>query len=197
MTAPAIIKFKRCPASVTKLKNPTVIGRHSGVFVTRSGQAKGIPGAHEGEHQDHHQGRLRKGQDDLDQEAHVPGTVDLGCIVKLIGDLRKELPAAEKMEKTLPMKGIVSAGQLLIHGIGLIRPSQVTVRKLGMIRTMAGIIIVLSMTPKMRSRPGNSIRAKAYAARTLTVSCPARVIKVIWTLLIMYSANCASFHAST
>ncbi len=65
------------------------------------------------------------------------------------------------IEKTLPMKGIVNAGQLLIQGIGVILPNHVTVRKFGMVKTIAGIIIVLNITLKMRSRPGNSMRAKA------------------------------------
>ena len=95
------------------------------------------------------------------------------------------------------MNGIVNAGQLLIHGIGPILPSQVTVKKLGMIFTIAGIIIVLSSSPKIRSLPGNSIRAKAYAARMLRVNEPAKVIKVIDRLFIKYLENKARSQAIT
>jgi len=65
------------------------------------------------------------------------------------------------MLNTLPMKGMVRAGQLFTHLMGPTRPSQVTVKKLGMTSTMAGIIMVLSSTPKRISRPGKRIRAKA------------------------------------
>ena len=64
------------------------------------------------------------------------------------------------MLKTLPMKGTVSAGQLLIQSMGPILPNQVTVRKLGIIVTMAGIIIVLKRIPKIKSRPGKFTREK-------------------------------------
>ena len=59
------------------------------------------------------------------------------------------------------MNGTVKAGQLLIHGNGLNRPIQVTVKKLGIVFTIPGIIIVESKIPKITSRPGNLIRAKA------------------------------------
>ena len=86
----------------------------------------------------------------------------------------------------LPIKGMVRAGQLLIHFNGPILPNQVTVKKLGMMVTMAGIIIVLNKIPKIKSLPGNLILANPYAARILIIKLPTRVIVVIFILLKKY-----------
>ena len=68
---------------------------------------------------------------------------------------------SKKMEKALAMKGMVSAGQLLIQGIGPTRPNQVTVIKFGIQTTASGIISVDNKSVKMKFLPGNRILAKA------------------------------------
>ena len=69
------------------------------------------------------------------------------------------------MLNTLPINGMVKAGQLLIHLTDPIRPNQVTVRKFGIIVTIAGIIIVLSRIPKIRSLPGKFDTGKTISSQ--------------------------------
>ena len=59
------------------------------------------------------------------------------------------------------MKGMVKAVQLLIQGMGPMRPNQVTVMKLGTHVTASGSIIVLNNKVNRRFLPGNSMLAKA------------------------------------
>ena len=59
------------------------------------------------------------------------------------------------------INGIVRAGQLLIHGMGVNLPSQETVMKLGTQVTASGSMSVDRSKAKRKPLPGNSMRAKA------------------------------------
>ncbi len=56
---------------------------------------------------------------------------------------------------------MVSAGQLSIHGIGPMRPSQVTNRKFGNSCTISGMKSVAIISVNRKSLPKKSMRAKA------------------------------------
>jgi hypothetical protein len=86
---------------------------------------------------------------------------------------------------------------LSIQAIGPTLPSQVTVSKFGIIVTIPGIIIELNKTAKIKSRPGNFILAKAYAAIMLNTNSPPKVMPVMRMLLIKYFEKLASRQAVT
>ena len=72
----------------------------------------------------------------------------------------------------------------------------VTVTKLVMTTSSAGIIISARKRPKVRSRPGKSSRAKAKAASTVTTSMAPVVTTVKITVLRKYFARGTARKAS-
>ena len=171
-----------------KFNKPTDIGRHSGVLVTSKGQANAFQEPMKARIVITNIGAFVSGKTTVNKNRICPAPSILAESNNSIGIWAKNC-RNKKILKTLPIKGIVNAGQLSIQGIGPILPNQVTTRKLGMMVTIAGIIIVLSKRPKTTSRPGNLIRAKAYAARVLKLTLPIRVIAVIFTEVMKYLEN--------
>ena len=194
ITAPAIIKFRLCPASPIKLYKPTAIGRQSGVLVTSIGQASAFQVPMNESTMITIIGAFDKGSTTFHKKRRWPAPSIWAASKSSSGTCAKNC-RNKNMEKTLPIKGIVKAGQLFIHLSGPIRPNHVTVRKLGMMITIAGIIMVLNSKVNIMSRPGNLIRANAYAARVLKVNSPARVNNVILVLFQIYKEKSASFQA--
>lgn len=195
INAPAMVRLISCPASLTKFIRPTEIGRQSGVLVTSIGQAKAFQVPIKDNTTITINGAFERGNTTCNKKRRCPAPSIWAASKSSSGTCAKNC-LNMKIEKMLPINGMVNDGQLLIQGMVVMRPNQVTVRKFGIVNTMAGIIIVLKSALKIKSRPGNWMRAKAYAARMLKVICPAKVIKVIKMLLTKYSVNCARRQAS-
>ena len=99
------------------------------------------------------------------------------------------------MENTLPQKGIVNDGQLLIQEQASpqrncpIRPSHVTIKKLGIVITIAGIIMVLNIEVAFLTPPfgvnlfvSSAITGKGIVAVTRAVF---PYLFLIWGVLFL------------
>ena len=93
ITAPAMSRWVAGPASVTKVHKPTINGRQFGGDQQRPQEC--VPGTNEGEDQHRHNRGFTDGQNDLNEEAHMPGSIEAGRIPKIIGDFDKKLAQEE------------------------------------------------------------------------------------------------------